>query len=108
MSETDSTPGRFTTKRQPSSQTARAVVKLQAEQPDARVVYVSATGASDLSHMAYMEVRSTKWGGVLIFGQKRLGLWGEGTAFPNCKTFIKDLSSRGVGAMELVAMDMKV
>ena len=40
---------------------------LQARLPDARVVYCSATGASEPKHMAYMS---------------RLGLWGSGSPFP--------------------------
>lgn len=40
---------------------------LQARLPDARVVYCSATGASEPKHMAYMS---------------RLGLWGSGAPFP--------------------------
>ena len=55
--------------------------------PNARVVYVSATGASELSHMAYMD---------------RLGLWGRGTAFDNAQVFQNEIGARGVGAMEMV------
>jgi len=38
---------------------------------------------------------------------ERLGLWGRGTAFCNAKQFVQQVASRGVGAMEMVAMDMK-
>ncbi|OON17543.1 hypothetical protein X801_06620 [Opisthorchis viverrini] len=38
----------------------------------------------------------------------RLGLWGEGTPFKTFNSFIQTLERRGVGAMELVAMDMKL
>ena len=58
----------------------------------ARVVYCSATGASSLSNFAYME---------------RLGLWGPGTAFPAFDAFHDAIGKGGVGAMELVALDMK-
>ncbi len=37
----------------------------------------------------------------------RLGLWGEGTGFKNRLDFVKLLNARGVGAMELVAIDLK-
>ena len=71
---------------------ARAVVDIQRMLPNSRVVYVSATGGSELGHIGFME---------------RLGLWGPGTAFGNVKQFVTQVSSRGVGAMEMVAMDMK-
>lgn len=38
----------------------------------------------------------------------RLGLWGQGQAFPEFSNFINAVERRGVGAMEIVAMDMKV
>lgn len=37
----------------------------------------------------------------------RLGLWGPSTAFPCRLDFVKLLNARGVGAMELVALDLK-
>ena len=39
---------------------------------------------------------------------ERLGLWGEGTAsFGSFADFLEGVGGRGVGALELVAMDMK-
>lgn len=38
----------------------------------------------------------------------RLGIWGEGRAFPDFMAFINAVERRGVGAMEIVAMDIKV
>lgn len=38
----------------------------------------------------------------------RLGLWGSGTSFTDFNQFIQAIEQRGVGAMELVAMDMKL
>lgn len=38
----------------------------------------------------------------------RIGLWGTGQAFPEFSDFINAVEKRGVGAMEVVAMDMKV
>ncbi|VFQ58762.1 unnamed protein product [Cuscuta campestris] len=37
----------------------------------------------------------------------RLGLWGTGTAFANFRDFLGAMEKGGVGALELVAMDMK-
>lgn len=69
------------------------VLEIQNKLPKARVVYASATGASEPRNMAYMV---------------RLGLWGEGTPFPEFLDFISAVEKRGVGAMEIVAMDMKL
>jgi len=60
---------------------------------NARIIYASATGASEPRNMAYMT---------------RLGLWGAGTTFTDFNHFIQAIEQRGVGAMELVAMDMKL
>ena len=39
---------------------------------------------------------------------ERLGLWGEGTpSFAAFQDFLDAVGGRGVGALELVAMDMK-
>lgn len=38
----------------------------------------------------------------------RLGLWGQGQTFETFNDFIHAVENRGVGAMEMVAMDMKV
>ena len=38
----------------------------------------------------------------------RLGIWGPGTQFPVFNDFIQAVEKRGVGAMEMVAMDMKL
>ena len=75
-----------------ASQMALAGLELQQKLPNARVVYVSATGATEVSNLAYAE---------------RLGLWGQGTAFPNRGDFLSKISSGGMAAMELVARDMK-
>jgi predicted RNA methylase len=75
--------------------TGQAVIDLQdAERnPDYRVVYSSATGATDVRNMAYMT---------------RLGLWGIGTSFPSgFQEFMQEIESGGVGAMEMVSRDMK-
>ncbi|KAK7121005.1 hypothetical protein R3I94_020848 [Phoxinus phoxinus] len=75
------------------TKTGLAVLELQNKLPKARVVYASATGASEPRNMAYMN---------------RLGIWGEGTPFREFTNFIQAVERRGVGAMEIVAMDMKL
>lgn len=75
------------------TKTGLTVLELQNKLPKARVVYASATGASEPRNMAYMT---------------RLGIWGEGTPFPEFADFIQAVEKRGVGAMEIVAMDMKL
>jgi hypothetical protein len=75
------------------TKTGKMVVEIQNLLPNARVVYASATGASMPRNMGYME---------------RLGLWGKGLAIPDFESFVNDLASKGVGALELLAMDMKV
>uniref|UniRef100_A0A8C1CIN0 Protein strawberry notch homolog 1 n=1 Tax=Cyprinus carpio carpio TaxID=630221 RepID=A0A8C1CIN0_CYPCA len=75
------------------TKTGLAVLELQNKLPKARVVYASATGASEPRNMAYMN---------------RLGIWGEGTPFKEFTNFIQAVERRGVGAMEIVAMDMKL
>jgi hypothetical protein len=68
-------------------------LELQQALPNARVIYASATGATEPRDMAYMT---------------RLGLWGKGQTFHSFHDFIHAVEDRGVGAMELVAMDMKL
>ncbi|XP_059054768.1 protein strawberry notch [Achroia grisella] len=76
-----------------ATKTGLTALELQTRLPRARVVYASATGASEPRNMAYMV---------------RLGIWGEGTPFPTFMDFINAVEKRGVGAMEIVAMDMKL
>ena len=67
-------------------------VLLQNHLPDARVLYASATGASDVNNLAYAV---------------RLGLWGPETAFADREAFIAEIRKGGIAAMELVARDLK-
>ena len=76
----------------PPSQQALAGINLQRELPNARVVYVSATGATELSNLSYAD---------------RLGLWGEGTPFADVNAFIGNVSKGGLASMELLSRDMK-
>ncbi|MAP63123.1 MAG: hypothetical protein CMH34_05145, partial [Microbacterium sp.] len=75
-----------------ASQRALAVVDLQDRLPNARVVYASATGATEVANLAYAA---------------RLGLWGRGTPFPTVEAFVEKVSAGGIAAMELVAKDLK-
>ena len=74
------------------SQQGIAGVELQNRLPRARVIYASATGASDVNNLAYAT---------------RLGLWGEGTAFVDREAFTARIRDGGVAAMELVARELK-
>ncbi len=69
-----------------------AGVRLQNLLPRSRVLYASATGASDVNNLAYAT---------------RLGLWGPETAFANREAFVADVRDGGIAAMELVARDLK-
>jgi hypothetical protein len=74
------------------SQQGIAGVLLQNNLPGARVLYASATGASEVNNLAYAV---------------RLGLWGPETAFADREQFITQIRSGGIAAMELVARDLK-
>lgn len=67
-------------------------VTLQNNLPEARVIYSSATGATDINNLAYAV---------------RLGLWGPHTAFANRDQFISDIKAGGIAAMEVVARELK-
>ncbi len=69
-----------------------AGVRLQNLLPRGGVLYVSATGASDVNNLAYAA---------------RLGLWGPETAFATRERFVDDIRKGGIAAMELVARDLK-
>lgn len=75
------------------SKVGAKVLELQTRLPQARIVYCSATGASEPRQMGYMV---------------RLGLWGAANpSFPAFADFMAAMGSRGMAALELVAMDMK-
>lgn len=75
-----------------ASQTGTAGIALQEALPKARVVYSSATGATEVENLRYAE---------------RLGLWGEGTPFVKGDDFVSKVKAGGLAAMELIARDMK-
>ncbi|GBG27653.1 Protein strawberry notch-like 1 [Hondaea fermentalgiana] len=82
----------FAEKEGKGSRVAKAVVRLQRRFPRARCVYVSATGVSDISNMAYMD---------------RLGLWGKGAAFESFDDFRTSMGRRNMGALEMLAIELK-
>lgn len=75
------------------SQQGRAGLRLQHALPNARVVYVSATGATTVHNLAYAQ---------------RLGLWGgEDFPFANRAEFVEAVENGGVAAMEVLARDLR-
>ena len=78
---------------QAASQQGRAGLRLQHALPNARIVYVSATGATTVHNLAYAQ---------------RLGLWGgEDFPFATRAEFVEAIEAGGVAAMEVLARDMK-
>jgi len=76
-----------------ASQQGRAGLRLQHALPEARVVYVSATGATTVHNLAYAQ---------------RLGLWGgEDFPFSTRAEFIEAIEAGGVAAMEVLARDLR-
>jgi hypothetical protein len=75
------------------SQQGRAGLRLQHALPNARVVYVSATGATTVHNLAYAQ---------------RLGLWGSADfPFATRAEFVQAIEAGGVAAMEVLARDLK-
>ena len=76
-----------------ASQQGRAGLRLQHKLPNARVVYVSATGATSVHNLAYAQ---------------RLGLWGgEDFPFSTRAEFVEAIEAGGVAAMEVLARDLR-
>ncbi|TGQ94572.1 methylase [Mesorhizobium sp. M8A.F.Ca.ET.208.01.1.1] len=75
------------------SQQGRAGLRLQHALPNARIVYVSATGATTVHNLAYAQ---------------RLGLWGgDDFPFANRAEFVEAVENGGVAAMEVLARDLR-
>jgi predicted RNA methylase len=75
------------------SQQGRAGLRLQHALPQARIVYVSATGATSVHNLAYAQ---------------RLGLWGgEDFPFSTRAEFVEAIEAGGVAAMEVLARDLR-
>ena len=76
-----------------ASQQGRAGLRLQHALANARVVYVSATGATTVHNLAYAQ---------------RLGLWGgEDFPFTTRAEFVEAIEDGGVAAMEVLARDLR-
>jgi hypothetical protein len=76
-----------------ASQQGRAGLRLQNALPDARVLYVSATGATTVANLAYAT---------------RLGLWGStDMPFATRPDFVAAMETGGIAAMEVLARDLK-
>jgi predicted RNA methylase len=75
------------------SQQGQAGLRLQHALHDARILYVSATGATTVQNLAYAA---------------RLGLWGTGDfPFATRADFVAAVEKGGVAAMEVLARDLK-
>ncbi|MGO9431690.1 strawberry notch-like NTP hydrolase domain-containing protein, partial [Rhodoblastus sp.] len=76
-----------------ASQQGRAGLRLQHALAIARIVYVSATGATTVHNLAYAQ---------------RLGLWGgEDFPFATRAEFVSAIEDGGVAAMEVLARDLR-
>jgi hypothetical protein len=75
------------------SQQGQAGLRLQHALPDARILYVSATGATTVQNLAYAA---------------RLGLWSTGDfPFATRAEFVAAMEGGGIAAMEVLARDLK-
>ena len=76
-----------------ASQQGRAGLRLQHALPNARITYVSATGATSVHNLAYAQ---------------RLGLWGgEDFPFSTRAEFVEAIEAGGGAAMEVLARDLR-
>ena len=76
-----------------ASQQGRAGLRLQHALPNARIVYVSATGATSVHNLAYAQ---------------RLGLWGGADIpFSTRGEFVEAIEAGSVAAMEVLARDLR-
>lgn len=74
------------------TKSADRVQDLQVNFPDHPVLYATATAATEVAHMAYMD---------------RLGLWGSGTEFADFKDFQAIVSRGELRHKELVAVELR-
>lgn len=81
-----------TTKEKDASATARKGKLLAKLLPNARVIYASATGTTEVANLSYME---------------RLGIWGRDKPFANPNQFIIEMQRGGIASQEVVARDLK-
>ena len=77
----------------PASQIGQAVKDLLQRIPKLRTLSLSATAATDVVNLGYLD---------------RLGLWGPGTPFPNgFQEFQSKIGTGGISAMEMIARELK-
>lgn len=74
------------------SQQGLAGVALQDALPDARIIYASATGATDVHNLAYAV---------------RLGMWSAGSCFSDRSDFIRTFENGGIADLEQVTLSLK-
>lgn len=74
------------------SQQGLAGYRLQNLLPRARILYVSATGATKPEALGYAA---------------RLGLWGEGAGFTDRMSFLSGIAVSGLAGMEVIVRDLK-
>lgn len=77
-----------------SSGTDRGLMGLELKRmfPKARILNMSATGATTPRNMGYLS---------------RMGLWGHGSAFRDFLEFLQAMADGGLGAMEMLTRDLK-
>lgn len=75
------------------SKTAVVIDALQSRLRDARVIYASATVATEPQNMQCLS---------------RLGLWGPGTAFDSSTRFAKAMTDAGLPGLELLSVNLKL
>ena len=76
-----------------ASQVGQAVKKFLEKMPPLRTVSLSATAATDVMNLGYLD---------------RLGLWGPGTPFPNgFNQFAGEIAHGDMSAMEMIARELK-
>jgi predicted RNA methylase len=75
-----------------ASQQGMAVLELQRKTPNAHVVCTSATSASKIEAFSYAP---------------RLGLWSTTSSFNSREQFLNSMEKGGLGAMEMIARDLK-
>ncbi|NJO98367.1 MAG: DEAD/DEAH box helicase family protein [Pleurocapsa sp. CRU_1_2] len=86
-------PTKGTRGTQKASLQGLAGLRIQHQLPNARIMYVSATGASKIQNLAYAE---------------RLGLWGtQNSAFSDRQVFIEKIGNSGIAAMEIISRELK-
>jgi hypothetical protein len=77
---------------QEGSLRGRMGVQMKKDFPEARIVNASATAATTPTNLAYLT---------------RMGLWGEGTSFPQFVPFLNAVRDGGVAMMEMISRDLK-